>query len=111
MVGGQTTPSQGQSRESSRGREPHRVDIEKSSKPAPPAAKELTEEEIEKKTKTILDEYLHVHDLKVMGIEKCTRLCILMLVHSIHVIVSFIYLGSHTMCGGIEIPIRDALFC
>ena len=27
------------------------------------------------------------------------------------VIVSFIYLGSHTMCGGIEIPIRDALFC
>lgn len=87
------------------------MDIEKSSKPAPPAAKELTEEEIEKKTKTILDEYLHVHDMKVMEIEKCTRLCILILVHSIHVIVSFIYLGSHTMCGGIEISIRDALFC
>ena len=82
MVGGQTTPRQGQSRESSRGREAYGVDIEKSSKPAPPAAKELTEEEIEKKTKTILDEYLHVHDMKVMGIEKCTRLCILMLVHS-----------------------------
>ncbi|XP_078338114.1 eukaryotic translation initiation factor 4 gamma 1-like isoform X6 [Crassostrea virginica] len=64
VVGGQTTPRQGQSRESSRGREPHRMDIEKSSKPAPPAAKELTEEEIEKKTKTILDEYLHVHDMK-----------------------------------------------
>ena len=73
MVGGQTTQRQGQSRESSRGREPYGVDIKKSSKPAPPAAKELTEEEIEKKTKTILDEYLHVHDMKVMGIEKCTR--------------------------------------
>ena len=73
VVDGQTTPRQGQSRESSRGREPYGVDIKKSSKPAPPAAKELTEEEIEKKTKTILDEYLHVHDMKVMGIEKCTR--------------------------------------
>ena len=76
MVGGKITPRQGQSRESSRGREAYGVDIKKSSKPAPPVAKELTEEEIEKKTKTILDEYLHVHDMRVMGIEKCTRLCI-----------------------------------
>ncbi|XP_065935828.1 eukaryotic translation initiation factor 4 gamma 3 isoform X4 [Magallana gigas] len=64
VVGGQTTPRQGQSRESSRGREPHRVEIEKSSKTAPPTAKELTDEEMEKKTKTILDEYLHLQDIK-----------------------------------------------
>nr|XP_034299262.1 eukaryotic translation initiation factor 4 gamma 3 isoform X2 [Crassostrea gigas] len=64
VVGNQTTPSQGQSRESSRWRELHRVEIEKSSKTAPPTAKELTDEEMEKKTKTILDEYLHLHDIK-----------------------------------------------
>lgn len=63
--GSQTTQRQGQSRESSRGREPHRVEIEKSSKPAQPTAKELTDKEIEKKTKTILDEYLHLQDIKV----------------------------------------------
>lgn len=76
VVGGQTTPRQGQSRESSRGREPHRVEIEKSSKTAPPTAKELTDEEMEKKTKTILDEYLHLQDIKVTlyNIENFIRL-------------------------------------
>ncbi|XP_062567019.1 eukaryotic translation initiation factor 4 gamma 1-like isoform X2 [Saccostrea cucullata] len=64
VVGGQTTPRQGQSRESSRGREPRRPDVEKTSKPAPPVTKELTEQEMEKKTKAILDEYLHVQDIK-----------------------------------------------
>uniref|UniRef100_A0A8W8KBA4 Eukaryotic translation initiation factor 4 gamma 3 n=2 Tax=Magallana gigas TaxID=29159 RepID=A0A8W8KBA4_MAGGI len=64
VVGGKTKPRQGQSRETSRGREPHRVEIEKSSKTAPPTAKELTDEEMEKKTKTILDEYLHLQDIK-----------------------------------------------
>lgn len=65
MVGGQTTPRQGHSRESSRGREPRKIEVEKISKPAPPVAKELTEEEMVKKTKAILDEYLHVQDIKV----------------------------------------------
>ena len=36
-------------------------------KPAPsPAAKQLSQDEIEKKTKAIMDEYLHVHDIKVI---------------------------------------------
>ncbi|XP_056018647.1 eukaryotic translation initiation factor 4 gamma 3-like isoform X6 [Ostrea edulis] len=64
VVGGQTTPRQGHSRESSRGREPRKIEVEKISKPAPPVAKELTEEEMVKKTKAILDEYLHVQDIK-----------------------------------------------
>jgi hypothetical protein len=44
--------------------------VEKISKPAPPVAKELTEEEMEKKTKAILDEYLHVQDIKVGAVSE-----------------------------------------
>ena len=33
--------------------------------PAAPAAKELTEAEMEKKTKAIVDEYLQIQDMKV----------------------------------------------
>eukprot|EP00105_Crassostrea_gigas_P039444 XP_019923592.1 PREDICTED: eukaryotic translation initiation factor 4 gamma 3 isoform X7 [Crassostrea gigas] len=40
------------------------VDNKKSSKPVSPTAKELTEKEMETKTRTILDEYLHFQDTK-----------------------------------------------
>ena len=33
--------------------------------PAAPAIKDLTADEMEKKTKSILDEFLHIQDLKV----------------------------------------------
>lgn len=41
------------------------VDNKKSCKPVSPTAKELTEKEMETKTKNILDEYLHFQDTKV----------------------------------------------
>lgn len=41
------------------------VDNKKSSIPVSPTAKELTEKEMETKTRTILDEYLHFQDTKV----------------------------------------------
>lgn len=41
------------------------VDNKKSCKPVSPTAEELTEKEMETKTKNILDEYLHFQDTKV----------------------------------------------
>lgn len=41
------------------------VDNKKSSKPVSPTSNELTEKEMETKTRTILDEYLHFQDTKV----------------------------------------------
>lgn len=41
------------------------VDNKKSSKPVSPTANELTEKEMETKTRTILVEYLHFQDTKV----------------------------------------------
>eukprot|EP00105_Crassostrea_gigas_P009880 XP_011424983.1 PREDICTED: eukaryotic translation initiation factor 4 gamma 1-like [Crassostrea gigas] len=48
------------------------VDNKKSCKPVSPTAKELTEKEMETKTKTILDEYLHFQDTKeaILCVEK-----------------------------------------
>ena len=49
-------------RERSRGREPEK---ERPSPVATPPQPELPKEEIDKKTKAILDEYLHIQDIKV----------------------------------------------
>jgi len=52
------TGSRNQSRDSSRNREtPPEPEVK--------ASKELSDEEMEKKTKAIMDEYLHLQDLKV----------------------------------------------
>ena len=67
-------PSRNQSRENSRTREQERREPERREReqekppaapPAPPSAKELSFDEMEKKTKSILDEYLHIQDHKV----------------------------------------------
>ncbi len=63
--GGKRTPSGSReaSRESSRNRQQSR---ERPVEPSPPAATaELTEAEMEKKTKAIMEEYLHIQDTKV----------------------------------------------
>ncbi|KAK3105045.1 hypothetical protein FSP39_015996 [Pinctada imbricata] len=58
---GQGAPRQGLSRDSSReSRRPER----EPEKVAPPAVKQLTTDEMEKKTKSIMDEYLHLQDVK-----------------------------------------------
>ena len=59
----QTSGSRNQSRDSSRNREVQRDEQKLVPATAP---KELSETEIEKKTKAIMDEYLHIHDLKVL---------------------------------------------
>ena len=69
-MGGQTTPREGQSRENSRGRgdlheEKKEADRAAMPPPAAPATKEISEDEMEKKTTAILDEYLHIQDKKV----------------------------------------------
>ncbi len=67
--GGRRTPSGSRdaSRDSSRNR---RTDSRERSQaefkePAPPPAKELTEPEMEKKAKAIMEEYLHLQDMNV----------------------------------------------
>ena len=52
-------------RDSSRGRDLNRRPEEKMPPPPAPQAKELSAEEMERKTKAILDEYLHILDVKV----------------------------------------------
>ena len=64
IAGGQTTPREGPSRESSRGREPRDGSFKEPEKPAPAAVIQLTEDEMIKKTHAILDEYLHLQDIK-----------------------------------------------
>ena len=66
--GGRTTPSGSRdtSRDSSRNRQQSRERPGEFKEPAPPAIpKELTEAEVEKKTKAIMEEYLHIQDMKV----------------------------------------------
>ena len=67
--GGRRTPSGSReaSRDSSRNRQPSRERPGEFREPAPPppVAKELTESEVEKKTKAIMEEYLHIQDMKV----------------------------------------------
>ena len=60
----QTSPNQGQFRETSRRFEPYKVDIDKS-KTNTTVDRELTKKEIEEKTKDILEEYLHLQDMVV----------------------------------------------
>lgn len=57
---GRTTPSEARSRDSSATRE---REVEKP--PAPAASTGLSEEDMEKKTKSIIDEFLHLKDKKV----------------------------------------------
>ncbi len=61
--GGRGTPtgSRNHSRDSSRNRDAPR----EPEKPAPPPSKDLSEADIEKKTKAIIDEYLHLNDQTV----------------------------------------------
>lgn len=59
IAGGQTTPKEGPSREGSRNREKESGD-----KVSAAPAKQLTVEEMEKKTISILDEFLHIQDIK-----------------------------------------------
>ena len=58
--------SRNQSRESSRGREESREARKSAAQPTPTTVvpKELSEEQMERKTKSTMDEYLHLHDLK-----------------------------------------------
>lgn len=59
--GRNTPPSRGESRENSRSREPRREDKPAAAAPPP----DMSDEEVEKKTKAIMDEYLHIQDSKV----------------------------------------------
>lgn len=59
IAGGQTTPKEGPSREGSRNREKESGD-----KVSAAPAKQLSVEEMEKKTISILDEFLHIQDKK-----------------------------------------------
>lgn len=61
----QNAPNQGQFRETNRGFEPYKVDIDKSKTCTPSVERELTEKEMEKKTKDILEDYLHLQDMVV----------------------------------------------
>lgn len=63
IAGGQTTPKEGPSREGSRNREKESGD-----KVSAAPAKQLTVEEMEKKTISILDEFLHIQDIKVSNV-------------------------------------------
>ncbi|XP_076087139.1 eukaryotic translation initiation factor 4 gamma 3-like isoform X1 [Mytilus galloprovincialis] len=63
IAGGQTTPREGPSRESSRGREPRESSLKEPEKPVE-ASVDLTEADMVKKAKAILDEYLHLQDMK-----------------------------------------------
>ncbi|XP_052081892.1 eukaryotic translation initiation factor 4 gamma 1-like isoform X1 [Mytilus californianus] len=63
IAGGQTTPREGPSRESSRGREPRESSLKEPEKPVE-ASVQLTEAEMVKKAHAILDEYLHLQDMK-----------------------------------------------
>lgn len=65
IAGGQTTPREGPSRESSRGREP-RESSSKELEVAAPQSREISEDDMIKKTHAILDEYLHIQDIKVI---------------------------------------------
>ena len=55
-------------RERSRGREPEKERPSPVTTPQP----ELPKDEIDKKTKAILDEYLHIQDMKVMQLTLAT---------------------------------------
>ena len=66
--GGRRTPSGSReaSRDSSRNRQTSRERPGEFREPAPPpVSKELTEADVEKKTKAIMEEYLHIQDMKV----------------------------------------------
>ena len=66
IAGGQTTSKEGPSRESSRGREPRDGTFKEPESVVPVGGIELTDDEMIKKTHAILDEYLHIQDIKVM---------------------------------------------
>ncbi|XP_069119256.1 LOW QUALITY PROTEIN: eukaryotic translation initiation factor 4 gamma 3-like [Argopecten irradians] len=74
IIGGQTTPKEGPSRESSRSREVREEKKEPVAPPAAPAApaKEMSQEEMEKKTLSIVDEFLHIQDVNeaIMCVEE-----------------------------------------
>lgn len=61
----QTAPNQGRFRETSRGFEPYKVDIDKNKTSTTSVDRELTKKEMEEKTKEILEEYLHFQDMVV----------------------------------------------
>ena len=65
MSGRSTPPSAPTSREGSRTREPRQKEVEKPAE----AVKEYTMDEIELKTRAIIDEFLHIQDKKVGGLE------------------------------------------
>jgi hypothetical protein len=75
IVGNRTPSIEGRGRDSSR-------DQEAAKRAAAPAVKEMSEAEMEKKAKSILDEFLHLNDIKVS---------VTYLVHC----VSFIRVPSH----------------
>lgn len=55
-----------QIRERRRGRKLNKLEVQNNSKSSLSTAKELTEEEMEKETKIILNEYLQLQDIKVL---------------------------------------------
>ncbi|XP_060075672.1 eukaryotic translation initiation factor 4 gamma 3-like isoform X2 [Ylistrum balloti] len=63
IIGGQTTPKEGPSRENSRSREVREEKKEPAPVATPTPAKELSQEDMEKKTISILDEFLHIQDM------------------------------------------------